>query len=271
MTAIMALGLFVLLIPVIALAIILVGAWREGRRSPDTFGIGRVISNSFTAIGGAPLIFLGASFLLNAASALLPPLVGTDFSGQWPAMAGIGIAGLLFWPFVQVALTRLALDTLGGHAADPGAAFALAGRRLLPALGLAILTAMGIIVGTLLFVVPGIILLLTWFVVVPVLTAEGRGVFDCFARSGELMRGMRWRLLLLLLIVLVLWLLLAALGQGVAFAIGGVNGVWPQAIGSAITGTLSGMVQAAGAAAVYHEVRTAKEGAGSHDLSDVFA
>ncbi len=271
MTAIMALGILVLVLPVVALAIILVGAWREGRRSPYAFGIGRVISNSFAAVGGAPLVFLAGSFVLNAPSALMPLLLGGSPDAKWGVFGGAGILGLLLWPFVQLALTRLALDTLAGRAADPGAAFALAGRRLLPGLGLVLLSAIGLAVGFLLLFVPGIILLLTWFVVLPVMVGEGRGVFDCFTRSGELMRGMRWRLLLLLLIALLLWTLLAALGQGVAAAIGGVNGLWPSAIVRLVTGTLTGMLQVAGAAAVYHEVRTAKEGSGSHDLSDVFA
>lgn len=267
----LAFGMLVLTLPLVALAIILVGAWMEGRRSPYAFGIGRVISNSFGAVGGAPLIFFAASFLINGPSSLLPPLLGNDLTGLWSVLAGGGIVGAVVWVLLQLTLTRLALDTLAGCAADPGAAFALAGRRLLPGLGLILLSAIGILFGFMFLMVPGIILLLTWFVVLPVLVGEGRGVFDSFARSGELMRGMRWRLLLLLLILLVVWSLFAGLGQGIAFAIGGADGVWPQAIIGAIIGTLVGMVQAAGAAAVYHEARTAKEGMGSHDLEAVFA
>lgn len=267
----LAFGVLVLLLPVILLAIALGGAWMEGRRSPYAFGIGRVISNSFSAVGGAPLIFFAASFLFNAPSSLLPPLLGNDLTGLWAVFAGGGIVGAVVWMLLQLALTQLALDTLAGREAALGGAFALAGRRLLPGLGLVLLSAIGMGFGFLFLIVPGIILLLTWFVIVPVLVGEGRGVFDSFARSGELMRGMRWRLLLLLLIVLVVWSLFAGLGQGLAFAIGGENGEWPQAIVGAITGTLVGMLQAAGAAAVYHEVRTAKEGMGSHDLEAVFA
>lgn len=267
----LAFGVLVLMLPLVALAIILVGAWMEGRRSPYAFGIGRVIANSFGAVGGAPLIFLAASFLINAPSSLLRPLLGTDVSGLWAVFAGGGIVGAVVWVVLQLALTRLALDTLAGREADVGVAFASAGRRLLPGLGLVLLSAIGVGLGFLFLVVPGIILLLTWFLILPVLVGEGRGVFDSFARSGELMRGMRWRLLLLLLIVLVGWSLFAGLGQAIAFAIGGTNGGWPQAIMGAITGTLVGMVQAAGAAAVYHEARTAKEGMGSHDLEAVFA
>lgn len=267
----LAFGMLVLLLPLVALAIILVGAWMEGRRSPHAFGIGRVISNSFGAVGGAPLIFLSASFLLNAPSSLLPPLLGNDLTGMWTVFAGGGIVGAVVWTLLQLALTRLALNTLAGRAPDPAATFALAGRRLLPGLGLFLLSVIGIVVGFLFLMVPGIILVLTWFVILPVMIGEARGVFDSFGRSGELMRGMRWRLLLLLLILLVVWSLFAGLGQGLAFAIGGADGVWPRAIVGAIGGTLVGMVQAALPAAVYHEVRTAKEGMGSHDLEAVFA
>lgn len=266
-----AFGMLVLALPLIALAIILVGAWREGRRSPYAFGIGRVISNSFGAVGGAPLIFLVASFLINAPSSLLPPLLGNNLTGLWGVFAGGGIIGAVVWVVLQLALTRLALDTLAGREADVGGAFELAGRRLLSGLGLVLLSGLVIMVGLAFLLVPGIILLLTWFVILPVMIGEGRGVFDSFERSTELTRGMRWRLLLLLLIVAVVWSLFSGLGQGIAYAIGGANGVWPQAIAGAITGTLVGMLQAAGVAAVYHEARTAKEGMGSHDLEAVFA
>lgn len=267
----LAFGVLIVSLPVILLAIALGGAWMEGRRSPYAFGIGRVISNSFSAVGGAPLIFLAASFLLNAPSSLLPPLLGNDLSDWWAVFAGGGIVGAVAWVLLQLALTRLALDTLAGREADAGGAFRLAGRRLLPGLGLVLLSGLVIMVGLAFLIVPGVILLLTWFVVLPAMVGEGRGVFDSFERSAELTRGMRWRLLLLLIVVLVMWSLFAGLGQGIAVAVGGSDGVWPQAIVGAITGTLVGMLQATGAAAVYHEARTAKEGMGNQDLEAVFA
>ncbi len=267
----MAFGVLVVSLPVILLAIVLGGAWMEGRRSPYAFGLGRVLSNSFGAIGGAPLAFLAASFVVNAPPSLAQPLFAGGVDRLWLPLGGIGLAWIVLWPFLQLFMVSLALDTLAGRATDPRAAMALAGRRLLPALAIILLSGLGIGVGFLMLVIPGIILLLNWFVVLPVLAGEGRGIFDCFARSNELMRGMRWRLLLLLIIVLVLWTLFAGLGQVLGLALGGDNPGWISAVIEAIVGTLTGTLQAAGGAAVYHEVRTAKEGMGSHDLEAVFA
>ena len=59
-----AFAILFLLVPVVLLAIAIGGAWMEGRRSPYAFGMGRVISNAFTAIGGAPLALLAASAAL---------------------------------------------------------------------------------------------------------------------------------------------------------------------------------------------------------------
>lgn len=267
----MAVAILFLLLPVVLLAITIVFAFTEGRNAPYPFTIGRVISNGFVAIGGAPLAILGTNLVLNAPASLAQPaLVGLP-QAFWPVVGGGGLIWFILWPFAQLFMIALALDTLGGRAADVPAALRIAGRRLLPGIAVVLLGAIGIFIGLALLIIPGIIAVLTWFVVLPVLVAEGRGVTDCFGRSGELLRGMRWRLLLLLVIVGVLWLLFAVLGQGLAAAIGGIGSGWTPAIVEAVVGTLAGAVQTGVVAAVYHEVRTAKEGSGSHDLSDVFA
>lgn len=259
------------LMPVLILGAFIVGAWREGRNSPYAFGIGRVISNSFGAIGGAPLALFAGSFVLNAPTTLSPPLFAGSGGEQWMAIGAIGILWLLLWPFPAIFMTALALDALAGRPADPRGAIAVAGRRYLSGLALFVLASIGLLAGFAMLIIPGLVLLLTWFAVWPVLAGEGRGVFDCFARSGELLNGMRWRLLLLLVIVFVLYVMFAGTGQALGLALGGEGGSWTNAIVGTVTGTLTGVLQMTGAAAVYHEARTAKEGMGSHDLEAVFA
>lgn len=267
-----------LLVPVLLLVVAIGGAWFEGRRSPHAFGMGRVISNTFGAIGGAPLALVAASAVLNAPIQLLMPGIMNNVNdvgrmeSAASSIAPFGLLWLLVYPLVTLFMTRIALDTLAGQPVDLGAATRLALRRMLPALGLIILLAIGLTVGFLFLVVPGIILMLTWFIVLPVMAGEGRGIFECFGRSAQLLRGMRWRLLLLLIIVAVMWVLASVLFQGVGLAIFGTSGnLWGLSLVQALFSTLTGVLPATGTAAVYHEVRTAKEGSGNHDLESVFA
>ncbi|KQM97542.1 hypothetical protein [Sphingomonas sp. Leaf25] len=280
-----AFGFLVLLMPLLAGAVILFAAWREGRHSPFAFGIGRVLSNSFTAIGGAPLAFLAVAVLLSAIpgafviSQLTTMTTMTDQSpqaieamaGQWTTTyGGIFLVRLLLWPLGQALLTLLALDTLAGRSPDVRAA---AGRalRLWPfAIALVILTWIGIFLGFMLLVVPGVVLFLNWFVTLPVLAAERRGILASFGRSTDLLRGMRWRLAALLLLVLVLWLVATMVGGVLQGVVAGTN-PWLVIAAGIVGNTLWGMILPAGIAAVYHEARVAKEGSAGEALADVFA
>ncbi len=278
-------GAFLLFLPLIAGVVILLFAWREGRRSPYGFAVGRVISNSFSAIGGAPLAFVAVAVLLSAIPgafvtsqvATMTTMAGQSpqaieaMAGRWTNMyGGIGLVRLLLWPLGQVLLTLLALDTLAGRVPDARAA---AGRalRLWPfAIALVILSWIGIFIGFMLLVIPGIVLFLNWFVTMPVLAAERGGLFASFGRSTQLLRGMRWRLSLLLLLAMVLWFVAAAVG-GVLQVTVAMQNPWLMVVTGMIGSTLSGMIVPAGIAAVYHEARVAKEGQGTADLADVFA
>lgn len=273
----LAFGVLVLTLPLILLAIALGGAWMEGRRSPYNFGIGRVISNAFGAIGGAPLVLLAASAVLNAPMQFLLPTMAqrmgdaAAIEGLFYSMAPLWLIWLFLYPFIKLFMMGIALDTLAGRPIEFGAMLRMALRRTLPALALLILFGIALAVGFVLLVVPGIILGLTWFIVVPVMVGEGRGIFDCFGRSADLLRGMRWRLLLLILIAVVLWMMASGLMQGIALAAGGAQNLWLVAGVQAVFATLIGVLTTTGTAAVYHEARTAKEGMGSHDLEAVFA
>lgn len=272
-----AFAILLLLLPVLLIAVALGGAWYEGRRSPYAFGIGRVISNTFGAIGGAPLALFGASALLNAPMQLAMPLIAgrpanaDQLIAIGTSLAPFGILWILVYPFLKLFMTGIAVDTLAGQPVDPGATSRMALRRTLPALGMLILFGIALMMGMVLFLVPALILWLTWFVVVPVMAAEGRGAIECFGRSQELLRGMRWRLLVLLAIGGVLYIVATGMVQGLVLGLLGTDNMWLSAGIQAVFATLVGVLPATAAAAVYHEARTAKEGSGSHDLEAVFA
>ena len=81
--------------------------------------------------------------------------------------------------------------------------------KLWPLFLLAIVTGVLLTIGFILFIIPGIILALMWFVAVPVLVAEDKGVFASMSRSSELTKGNRWRLIWLVVIIYVLLFIIA--------------------------------------------------------------
>ncbi len=266
-------------VPLLLLVAVPLAAWREGRNSPWSFAIGRVISNSFSAIGGAPLAFLAIALVLGGLPSLLMEMAIADLatdsptverfaSTLGPAYGGILLLRLLLWPLAHGLLVLLALDALAGRAVDLRRAVGTALRRWGFAIALTLLTWIGISIGFMVLVVPGLVLLLNWFVTMPVLFAERTGLFDSFGRSTDLLRGMRWRLLLLLLIGVVLWFL-ALMMAGVLQAT--LPDSWMAHAGTVTISTLGAIIAPAVTAAVYHEAVTAKEGRGGRDLDDVFA
>lgn len=279
MTGMIAFLTVVLLVPLLLVIAVPVAAWREGRNSPWSFHVGRILSNSFSAIGGAPLVFLAVALLLSGLPSLLVGMATADIA-RTPELAesaamrfgstygGIFLLRLLLWPFAQGLLIVLAVDTLAGRPVELRRAAGVALRRWIFAIGLALLSWIGIGAGLVLFVIPGLVLLLNWFVAAPVLFVERKGVIDSLGRSTELLRGMRWRLLLLLVIAAVLWFLATLLG-GVLQAT--LPGSWMTHAGTMVIATLGGMIVPAATAAVYHEAVTAREGRGGRDLSDIFA
>lgn len=272
-----AFAILMLALPVLLLVVAIGGAWMEGRRSPYSFGIGRVISNAFTAIGRAPLALFGASALLNAPIQVVTALVAARMGDAdrlvtvGTMLAPFGMLWIFVYPFLKLFMTGIAVDALADRSVEPAATLRMALRRTLPALGMLILFGIALMVGMVLFVVPALVLMLTWFVILPVMAVEGRGPIEAFGRSSELMRGMRWRLLLLLVLAGLLWLVVSGMGNGLSLVLFGTDGSWSNAAIQAVVSTLLGVFPAVGAAAVYHEVRTAKEGDGSHDLAAVFA
>jgi Membrane domain of glycerophosphoryl diester phosphodiesterase len=75
-----------------------------------------------------------------------------------------------------------------------------------------------VFIGFLLFILPGLVLLVgfffllvRWILLVPVIVLEGRGLFASLDRSGELVRGYGWTVL-----VVILFTLLIIFGVGIA-------------------------------------------------------
>jgi hypothetical protein len=258
----------------------------DAAASRDEFDFGAVISRTGGVIGRNFWTFAGLSFLLAglpaAAMGGLAYYYGyaAASNGQsiveittWLTVASLGVF-LVSMSVLQGALIHSAVSDLSGRKVSFGASLAVGMRYFLPLIALAILSSIGVGLGLLLFIIPGLILAVMWSVVTPALVVDRTGVMGSFERSAWLSKGHRWSIFGLLLLYGIATLILSF-----AFAVPGqllstssiTGGVIYVAVLSPIETTISSMIGAAGVAALYVELRKAKEGVGVESIADVFA
>ncbi len=252
------------------------------RHQAGYFDLGRVIQRTFSAIGGNAAVFFGAAIVLvGAPSAMLAfgqsQLVsGTDDPGASLLLMAAGwVLNLVGMFLLQGMVVKAAVNGFNGAPTGFGDAFDAGVRMFLPLLGLGVVAGVAILFGYLLLLVPGLILTVLWSVAAPAVVVEKRGVFESLQRSRDLTRGHRWSVFGLIVIYGVLSWLISILIGGVSIATGGAltggsPNLWVNLIAGPVVSVLSGVVASAGAAALYYELRTAKEGAGPEVLASIF-
>lgn len=263
------------------------------REETRDFSIGRVFARAAGTVGRNPLVTLSMALLLGAVPALIISLLtrgvfATDVEGATTDMSiGLFITGILTWMvmmaigvIVQAGLTRATLADSEGRKASFGECVMAGVQVILPLVALILLWTGGIALGMIVFLIPGIILMLMWAVAIPSLVVERQGIFAAFARSRELTKGSRWKILGVLVLLLVAYMLLT-----IVLGIAGVSTLETANIGSETAGALSiaaivsslipstlfnlawGTIQPA----MYVELRDAKEGGSVEHLQEVFA
>lgn len=270
-----------LALPFLFIAALIFAARVEARRHPWRFRITDVVSQSFSTIGRARLPMLATSLVTIALPATaLQTALGVDATARMFTMPdeqvltalGIGwLVSLLVGTLGEVVMIAIALDVLAGRPVQFGPALAQGLRLLLPAILVRLLLWVGVALGLMLFIIPGLVLMLTWAIVLPVLVAERPGIFASFARSGELLRGARWRLLLLFAIVFVAWSLFGGMGQGFALTSQTSGARIGSIVIQTLVATLTGAMGAAGLSTIYHQLKSEREGLVGEDLEAVFA
>ncbi|HZV84937.1 MAG TPA: hypothetical protein VFF48_08125, partial [Brevundimonas sp.] len=205
----------------------------------------------------------------QAANTVVNPFAGVPFVFVGSVLTVIGSYVL------QGMVVFAAVNGFNGKSVDLGGALSVGLRFFFPLLGLAILMGLGLGLGFLLLIVPGVILAVMWLVASPALVVENRGIFDSFQRSRDLTRGNRWMIFALLVVYVVLSSMISWLVVGVGVAAGGsfttATTHWGVAmVLTPLVNVLTGVVSAAGVAAVYYELRRAKEGVSPEQLASVF-
>lgn len=244
------------------------------------FDLGRVIERTFKTIMQNWATFLVASLVLIGVPSLLQ-VYGQSvmlFQQNVTGMAYTG-AGWITWIIgtyiLQGMVVKIAVAGFNGKTMTPGDALTAGVKLFLPLLGLGIIIGLGTFLGAILLIVPGIILAVMWSAATGALVVEQQGIFASLQRSRDLTRGYRWQIfglgVLLVIVSFIIGMLFGGIGAaaGGDFTSGSPNLILNMAT-TAISNILSAVIGAAGAAALYSELRAAKEGIAPDQLASLF-
>jgi hypothetical protein len=175
----------------------------------------------------------------------------------WVGALLASIASLIGYFWMAGALTTAVADIRDGRAdLSIRETFKRVWPRVWPLLGAGILAGLGIAIGLVLLIVPGLLLLTWWAVIAPAIVLEGKGVFEAFGRSRELIRGYGWPVLGAVLLTILAAILISIAVSLVLFWL-------PEEIrsflGDFVSGTLSAPLVALALTIVYFRLRGLKE------------
>ena len=245
------------------------------------FSIGNVIGGSIGVYARNFVSFTILALLIgviNVALGLLTPqpTEAEIMAGQlsWGSMALGGIAAILVYGLTQAAIIYGTFQDLRGQRAGVGDCIARGLATMIPVIVGSILLSLAIGVASIFLLIPGLILALMWWVYIPVVVIEGKGIIGSFGRSRELTRGRRWHILGLLIVVILLAFaasFVVGLIIGVALIDSGQGGsvlvatLLQYVVGSVVT-AFSSILVAVG----YYYLRAEKEGINVDDIARVF-
>lgn len=102
--------------------------------------------------------------------------------------------------FFSVVVLLLIVPEFWGERTSLKDAWATTLSRIWPLMGVMILFSLAVSVGLALLIIPGLFLLCCWYVCLPVMIGENRGVFDSLERSWDLTQGYRGFILVILVV-----------------------------------------------------------------------
>ena len=233
------------------------------------FGVGSVLSRSFSTLFKNPLVFFGLTLI-----ATLPPHL-VQLAVPAGALEGLAlptvvaaVLSMVFAFVVQGAIAYAVYQELRGRKASFGSALSSGLARVGWLILAAFLVSLGISIGLVLLVIPGLILMCLWSVTIQACVVEKLGPLASMGRSAQLTKGYRLPIFGLLLIVGVAsavfngfasYLGLSLFGNPVVFAlIGGVLAALPSAFNNVMS------------AIIYSDLRAVKEGVTLDSLANVF-
>ena len=253
--------------------------------------IGSTLSRAFSAIGNAPVVFLGTSFVLTALPMMLSQAItrtatptalvpgANPFGAILPTAIAMSVVWFLLYMLAQAMLFRATVAELDRRPGTLGDYAAAAARATLPLAGLAVLMSLAVWIGILLLFVPGVMLAIMWSVAAPALVIERTGVMGAFGRSRSLTSGARWRIFGLVVLVFAIYLVAGAvlgvgsIAAGFAAARGGVptTPTLLSTIVSIVLQTAFVAIWTAVQATLFVDLREWKDGPATGRLADIFS
>ena len=248
------------------------------------FSIGRVIGDSFGVLARNIVSFGILALLISllqllfeffAVGALQPEAAvdPTAMEINWgPAILGVLIA-VLVSALTQAAIIYGTFQDLRGQKAGIGDCISRGFGAIVPVIVGSILLSIAVGIGFTLLIVPGIILILMWWVYIPAVVVESKGIIEAFGRSRELTRGRRWHILGLIVVIAIL---LIAVSFVVVLVVGILAATSPDGGGFGaiiISYVLNALVTAFNAVLVavsYYYLRAEKEGIDANEIARIF-
>lgn len=244
------------------------------------FSIGSVIGSSVGVYARNFISFTVLAALISLINLAMTSVMGTDpdaiAAGQinFTAIAVGSIVGIIVSALTQAAIIYGTFQDLRGQKASMGACISRGIATMIPVIVGSILFSLAVTVGLALLIIPGIILLLMWWVYIPVVVVENKGITGSFGRSSELTRGRRWHLLGLFLVILIISIVVGGVLAGSLAAII-VTAQSPGALLAAqifqyAISSIIGAFSAVMIAVTYYYLRAEKEGIDVNAIAQVF-
>jgi hypothetical protein len=189
----------------------------SGNRIEATRVIGQAFSTYQSQLGpivGGAVLVIGITSVID----LLLGLTGSIFL----VLAGV-IVGLIGQVLYTGYVVKLVQDTRDGRLDQSmNELFSAAAPYVTTLIVNGIFYGIAVACGFFLFIIPGLFLITIWAVVAPAIVAEGRGAFEAFGRSRDLVRGDGWNvfftIVLAFVIVVVISIVFALVGATVGDA-----------------------------------------------------
>jgi hypothetical protein len=249
-----------------------------------------VVTRTFSAIGASFFPFFLFTFVLSivpvfpvsfALSMLALPLVVPLYSGNDPlplqlTFRAISTVSSLFGWAGSGAVMFGALAQFKGIRADFAQCIWAGARFYLLLLALAVIVNFAMLLGVIALIVPGAMLATMLIAAGPAAVAERIGVFAALRRAMFLSEGSRWTIFFLIVAFLIVNAGAGFLSNFLARSVVSDPASSPATlafVGSgigALFGTIMLMIRSSGLAALYHELRTVREGSPGDELGQVF-
>jgi hypothetical protein len=250
-----------------------------------TFRLGDVFSKAFRVFGRHIVAFFLIAVLANL-PAYLVRLAIVQLATQRPIvpLPSLGLlvtyssapVTMICWAIANGAMTYGVVQDLRGQTMSMVQAGAIAVRRFLPLIGIAILVALLFWLGLTLLIVPGLIVYCLYYVAAPACVAEQAGVRASLSRSRYLTKGHRLQIFGAGALIFILWLIInlaiASVSASTAIALGGPARTALRAVQivSFVVQAFFGAFNAVLVGVFYYQLRVAKDGVDIDKIASVF-